>query len=146
LAIKLNNCASNDPCELCGFRTDPEVGPELFLEGTWALVCYECGNKHAPELMDLLFYTRHAKYERAMKREQAGSHEDPWAVGYDDPLYDSPVQAVEDLAPVTQRQCAPDEGGYWNEDGFWVFSRQTESSPVQSDYPEIYPEPWDYPF
>jgi hypothetical protein len=70
LAIKLNNCASNDPCALCGFRTDPEVGPELFLEGTWALVCYECGDKHAPALVDMLFNTRHAKYERALKREQ----------------------------------------------------------------------------
>jgi hypothetical protein len=46
----------------------------------------------------MLFYTRHAKYERAMKREQAGSHGDSWAADYDDPLYDSPVQAVEDLA------------------------------------------------
>jgi hypothetical protein len=129
LAIKLNNCASNDPCELCGFRTDPEVGPELFLEGTWALVCYECGNKHAPALVDLLFYTRHAKYERAMKREQAGSHEDPWATGYDDPLYVSPVQVIEDLAPVTQLRPDTDDGGYWD-----------------GDYPEIYPLPWVHPF
>lgn len=30
LVIKLNNTASNDPCELCGQRTDPETGPELF--------------------------------------------------------------------------------------------------------------------
>jgi hypothetical protein len=116
LAIKLNNCVSKDPCALCGFHTDPEVGPELFLEGTWALVCYDCGNKHAPALVDLLFYTRQAKYERAMKREQAGSHEDPWAADYDDPLYDSPVQAAEDLAPVTQRQSDPDDYGYWDED------------------------------
>lgn len=92
LAIKLNNCASNDPCMLCGKRTDPEVGPELFSEGTWALVCYECGDKYAPALVDMLFYTRHAKYERAMKREQAGSHEDPWATGYDDALCVSPCK------------------------------------------------------
>jgi hypothetical protein len=47
---------------------------------------------------------------------------------------------------VTQRQFDPDEDGYWDEDGFWVFSRQTESSPVQSNDPEIYPEPKDHPF
>jgi hypothetical protein len=37
---------------------DPELGPELFVEGTWALVCYECGQKHAPELMRCLFEYR----------------------------------------------------------------------------------------
>jgi hypothetical protein len=109
LAIKLNNCATNDPCAICGDRTDPELGPELFLEGTWALVCYECGGEYAPELVDMLFYTRHAKNERARAREASGSHEYPWGwPDYDDPLYHE-----------------EDEGGYWNQDGFWVFSRQT---------------------
>jgi len=64
LAIKLNNAASNDPCELCGRRTDPEVGPELFLDGSWGLVCYECGEKYAPELMGLLLdYRRSRSFE-----------------------------------------------------------------------------------
>lgn len=54
LEIKLNNAATNDPCEVCGSRTDPEVGPELFLAGTWALVCHECAREHAPELVDCL--------------------------------------------------------------------------------------------
>jgi len=49
-----NNCASNDPCAICGERTDPNCGPELFLEGTWALVCYECGWKYAPGLVEAL--------------------------------------------------------------------------------------------
>lgn len=56
LAIKHNNCASNDPCAICGKRTDPEVGPELFLRDSYALVCYECGMKHDPELTRLLTY------------------------------------------------------------------------------------------
>jgi hypothetical protein len=114
LAIKLNNCAANDPCAICGERTDPEVGPELFLEGTWALVCYECGNKYAPQLVDILCYTQQAKFKRAMKQQQAG--QDP-ALGYDDPLYQPTI------TPENR-----DEGGYWNEDGFWEFSRQTERS------------------
>jgi hypothetical protein len=54
LEIKLNNAATNDPCRLCGKRTDPECGPELFLGGTWAKVCYECGAEHAEELMECL--------------------------------------------------------------------------------------------
>ena len=49
LAIKLNNTLSNDPCAICGARTDP-VGVDLFLARSWSLVCGECGWKHAPEL------------------------------------------------------------------------------------------------
>jgi hypothetical protein len=54
LVIKFNNCVTNDPCAICGVRTDPEAGPELFLEGTWALVCHDCGRRSAPELVRLL--------------------------------------------------------------------------------------------
>jgi hypothetical protein len=54
LEIKLNNAATNDPCALCGRRTDPECGPELFLGGTWELVCYECGAEHTPDLVECL--------------------------------------------------------------------------------------------
>jgi hypothetical protein len=58
LVIGLNNTATNDPCAICGNRTDPEVGPELFLAGTEALVCHDCGRKYAPDLVDLLQYGR----------------------------------------------------------------------------------------
>jgi hypothetical protein len=30
-AIKMNNGATNDPCAVCSKRTDPTVGPELFI-------------------------------------------------------------------------------------------------------------------
>jgi len=53
LAIKLNNTLTNDPCALCGSRTDPG-GVDLFLEESMRLVCDECGDRHAPELMKLL--------------------------------------------------------------------------------------------
>ncbi len=53
LAIKLNNAICNDPCAMCLARTDPD-GVDLFLEESWALVCDECGDKHAPELMAVL--------------------------------------------------------------------------------------------
>jgi hypothetical protein len=53
LAIKLNNAITNDPCAICGARTDP-TGIDLFLADTWELVCIECGRKHAPELAALL--------------------------------------------------------------------------------------------
>jgi hypothetical protein len=53
LAIKLNSVLTNDPCALCGARTDPS-GVDLFLDESMKLVCDECGLRHAPELMTLL--------------------------------------------------------------------------------------------
>ena len=53
-AIRMNNAATNDPCAVCGRRTDPQIGPELFLENSWALVCRPCGIEHVPELVALL--------------------------------------------------------------------------------------------
>lgn len=50
LVIKYNNAATNDPCGICGARTDPACGPEIFVEGTWATVCWPCQKKHAPGL------------------------------------------------------------------------------------------------
>jgi hypothetical protein len=42
IEFKLNNCATNDPCAICGARCDPTCGVEPFAAGTWALVCDEC--------------------------------------------------------------------------------------------------------
>lgn len=53
-AIKMNNAATNDPCAVCGGRTDPQTGPELFLADSWAPVCRPCGRGHAPALAALL--------------------------------------------------------------------------------------------
>lgn len=91
LEIKLNNAATNDPCEVCGSRTDPEVGPELFLAGTWALVCYECGDEYAPALVDCLAVYRNPRAATSLEEayrspnpsrargdldEVVGSHDD----------------------------------------------------------------------
>lgn len=54
LSIKWNNTATNDPCAICGARTDPALGPELFLSDSWSLVCWDCGRKYAPELVQSL--------------------------------------------------------------------------------------------
>jgi len=53
-AIQMNNVAVNGRCPMCGERTDPSIGPELFLAGSWQEVCWTCGHKHAPELMWML--------------------------------------------------------------------------------------------
>ena len=60
LAIKLNNAATNDPCAICGARTDPQVGPELFLADSWRVVCWDCGRKYAPTLVAMLALWRGA--------------------------------------------------------------------------------------
>lgn len=51
LAIKSNNCATNDPCAVCGRRTDPAVGPEIFLHDSWHLVCHPCAEEIDPVLL-----------------------------------------------------------------------------------------------
>lgn len=67
LAIKLNNIITNDPCAICGARTDPN-GIDLFLADTWELVCMECGRKHAPELTAFLEMATAAESFAAMVR------------------------------------------------------------------------------
>jgi hypothetical protein len=57
-SIKHNNLASNDPCAICGARTDPWVGLELFLRDSFALVCHECVHKYAPEFLARLYAFR----------------------------------------------------------------------------------------
>jgi hypothetical protein len=64
LEIKMNNSATNDPCAICGQRTDPDVGPEIFLMGTWSLVCHECGKAHGPALMLCLYAGRVEAHEQ----------------------------------------------------------------------------------
>ena len=49
------------------WRTDaPQVGAELFVEGTWGLVCDRCAKLHAPEL----FVVR-AAYEEMVRMVDA---------------------------------------------------------------------------
>ena len=53
-AIKYNNCAVNGTCPICGSRTDPQIGLELFEADSWQEICHECGNRYAPELIGAL--------------------------------------------------------------------------------------------
>jgi len=54
LVIRLSNAACNGGCPVCGGRTDPQIGPEVFLRGTWQEVCHECGDRLNPALMESL--------------------------------------------------------------------------------------------
>jgi hypothetical protein len=52
-SLRMNNAATNDPCAVCGERTDPVVGVELFYSTPGkapGLVCNGCGQRHAPVL------------------------------------------------------------------------------------------------
>jgi len=51
LAIRPCNVAVNGTCPVCGERTDPACGPELFVRGTFDAVCHECGERLNPALM-----------------------------------------------------------------------------------------------
>jgi hypothetical protein len=70
LDVHHNNCASNDPCALCGARTDPECSPELFLAETEALVCYDCGRQHDADLVDMLFTYRERLHGQQLTKDE----------------------------------------------------------------------------
>jgi hypothetical protein len=53
-AIKWNTVVTNYPCWICGERTDPRHGPELFMRDSYALVCHGCGERYTPELTRLV--------------------------------------------------------------------------------------------
>jgi hypothetical protein len=123
LVIKFNSCATNDPCEICGDRTDPDCGPELFLEGTFALVCYECGQKYAPQLVDMLFYWRAAKYKQMQAFERGELPEYEWPGEVDD-------------APVIDKERWRAIGGYRNEGQDTPFEPRLRLVEVAPDYYE----------
>ncbi len=63
LAIKENNVVTNDACAVCGDRTDPTGGVDLFASDGAALVCeWKCGKEHAPSLVALLELARAAEH------------------------------------------------------------------------------------
>lgn len=45
--MRVNPCMTNDPCAICGERCDP-IGVDVFVAGTWALVCDLCAEEHSP--------------------------------------------------------------------------------------------------
>ena len=75
--IGANNVASNDPCALCGRRTDPEIGPEL-MTCDCRLVCYDCGRRHRPELVDLLLQRRKQRDDWRRDNADAIAARDEW--------------------------------------------------------------------
>mgnify|MGYP001607467561 CR=1 FL=1 len=54
LSIKDNNLIKQDWCKICGSAVDPDSGPSLFMANSWSLVCDECGEKYAPDLLRLV--------------------------------------------------------------------------------------------
>ncbi len=53
IIISMNGVITNDPCALCGARTNPN-GIDLMLADEPALVCRDCGLAHARPLAMLL--------------------------------------------------------------------------------------------
>jgi ribosome-binding protein aMBF1 (putative translation factor) len=91
ICVKHNNTATNDPCAICGQRTDPYWGAELFLEGTWSLVCTDCGLKYAPELVKIThpgeydWYTKNTKVAMCSKCKRKGTDDNPiFVIGNDE--------------------------------------------------------------
>ncbi len=56
LTIKLNQNPNPNDCPLCGIKTNPNIGAEVFLADTETVVCIDCGSKEAPILAALLTF------------------------------------------------------------------------------------------
>ncbi len=56
LVLKWNSIASRTGCALCGVCFKPDLGPELFLDGTNRLVCCDCGEKIAWSLVAVRWF------------------------------------------------------------------------------------------
>ncbi len=52
IEVKKNNSITNDPCALCGTRCDPE-GVDPFIAGTWKMVCDQCAEPEATDLLSV---------------------------------------------------------------------------------------------
>jgi|SRR5262249_44015348 len=64
IVIKDNGQGVHDECAICHQDHKPEIGPELFIEGTDRTVCYQCGKEHAPELVKALDELRKIEEQR----------------------------------------------------------------------------------
>jgi hypothetical protein len=51
IELKYNNTAVKDRCGICDRDHRPDLGIQLFVEGTWRPVCDACGEQYAPELV-----------------------------------------------------------------------------------------------
>lgn len=51
LCIKLNKVFAENTCAICGtWWQGPEVGPAVYVEGTWEPLCPDCAKALAPAL------------------------------------------------------------------------------------------------
>jgi hypothetical protein len=65
LVIKDNNTSCNERCALCGMWDKANIGPAIFVEGTWNFVCDQCAQREAPWLFAAvqLWQTHEARKE-----------------------------------------------------------------------------------
>jgi hypothetical protein len=54
LVIQIHAQGKHEACALCGRRSFLAEGPQLYVADCPALVCRDCGKKHAPALTSLL--------------------------------------------------------------------------------------------
>jgi len=56
LAIKPHELDGHEACALCGNKTKPQKPMDLFIDNTSKIVCKECAEVHAPDLVSLMDY------------------------------------------------------------------------------------------
>ncbi len=71
IVIKHNKYARYEACRVCGRDRQLAIGPCLFEDGTWRMVCGECGREHAPGLSAMLTSEQAQKAYWAARLQQA---------------------------------------------------------------------------
>jgi ribosome-binding protein aMBF1 (putative translation factor) len=70
IAIQDNNCYSRSPCPICGTEIKPDVGPQLFLAGTWEPVCEDCAKIHSPQIFALWQHAQKQRQQLESRRQE----------------------------------------------------------------------------
>ena len=75
IVIKHNKYVRYEACRICSTDQQLTVGPCLFEDGTWRVVCEKCGREHAPGLTAMLIAQEGQKAYWAAQLQQARSRE-----------------------------------------------------------------------
>jgi ribosomal protein L37AE/L43A len=78
LVIKLNNTSMRENCALCGFSDKANIGPAIFVEGTWNFVCDGCAQRVAPELYEIVCDWQRAEEQRLKILSKVDTERNPF--------------------------------------------------------------------
>jgi hypothetical protein len=100
LVIKDNNMGGPDHCALCDRWGDAPIGPAIFVEGTWDIVCDDCAIDIAPGLVEVVWL-----WEREEEKRFQTERHLPKSLGGENPFtQEPPAWIVDEMEDMVKRQ------------------------------------------